>query len=117
MYYDLTISSGGSLSAAQEFQKTVNAQNGEALIRLDMPSGWDAAGITFQVSEDGQTYRNLYDAAGNEKALTVAASRAIYLPPLDFAGIRFIKVRSGTAGSPVNQTADRTIRLVTRAMF
>ena len=102
----VTIASGASQSEAldaREFIPTV----------LLTPAAWDAAAITFLVSErrDG-TYLPLYDSFGAEVSVTVAVSRAIALDPTTFAGLRFFKLRSGTAGTPVNQTAARAITII-----
>ena len=103
--YTATIALNGSLSAAVDL-------NGGTPLRLEMPAAWTAAVVTFQFSHDGVTYRNLYDAAGTEYSVTVDASRAVVLSPADFAGVRYIKVRSGTAASAVVQLAARSIGIV-----
>jgi hypothetical protein len=100
----VVIASGTSLSGAIDLGMA-------RLARIDMPSGWDAASLTFQASPDGQTCNNLYDSLGVEYAVAAAASRAIIVPLVDFMGIRWLKIRSGTSGAPVNQTADRTLTL------
>lgn len=100
-----TITSGQSLSAAVE----IVAQRP---VKLNMPAAWTAASITFQVSTDGSTFRDLYDVGGTEYALTVAASRCVILNPDTFTGAKAIKVRSGPTGAAVNQGADRAIEIV-----
>jgi hypothetical protein len=48
-----------------------------------------------------------------EYTVTVGgAARSIKVPFDDLLGVRYLKVRSGTSGVPVNQTADRAITLV-----
>jgi hypothetical protein len=89
-----------------------------SVLIIEMPAGWDAADMTFQVSSDNSTWRDYYaNAAGvlTEYKLTgPAASKAYAMPPADFAAAQYLKVRSGTSASPVNQTAARTINLVAR---
>jgi hypothetical protein len=87
---------------------------GSTMVGIVMPATWTAANLTVQASHDGATYNNLYDDLGTEVTVTAAASRYIALDPSVFAGIRYLKVRSGTSGSAVNQGGDRTITLVTR---
>lgn len=99
-----TIASGASLSGA------ATCSTGR-LARIDMPAAWTAASLTFQVSNDGVTYNNLYDASGNEYTVTTAASRGVVVPLVDFLGASFLKIRSGTSGSPVTQGADRVLTL------
>lgn len=100
------ILSGTSLSGA------INLKTGR-MFGIVMPAGWDAAVMTFQVSYDaGTTYNNLYDSTGTEVSYTVAAARFVLMTnSFDWLGTQYLKIRSGTSGTPVNQTADRTIGL------
>jgi hypothetical protein len=101
-----TIANGASLSDAVDLLK-------HEVVGLVMPSAWTAASVTFQGSQDGSTYNDLYDSGGTEKSYTVAASRHVLLSaPEDFRGVRYLKVRSGTAGTPVNQGAERIIKVL-----
>lgn len=75
-----------------------------------MPAAWTAAGLTFQGSFDGVNFFDLYDDSGVEYLIPVLVSQAIVLNvPLVFP---YLKVRSGTTGSPVNQGAARSVVLV-----
>jgi hypothetical protein len=104
-----TIANGASLSAAADLgQKT--------LVGIEMPAGWTAANLTFQVSDDNVTYNDIYDNAGIELTMIAAASRYIIATPANWIGVRYVKVRSGTAGSPVNQGAARDIKLISKAV-
>ena len=93
---------------------------GEILTAVQIPAAWTAAGLTFQASHDGTTFANVYDSAGNELALTsaaIVASRFVVFAEAVkelFTGIRRVKIRSGTAATPVTQTALRTLQLITR---
>jgi hypothetical protein len=78
-----------------------------------MPAAWSAADLTFEVSIDGENFFDLLDSEGSEVALTVAADDFLRLNVLDWSAIRYLKLRSGTSGSPVAQEGDRTITLVT----
>lgn len=102
----VTIANGASLSGAIDLENF-------RLGRIIIPAAWTAANLTFQTSPDDGTYSDLYDAAGYEYTIVVGgASRAIIVPLADFIGIRFLKIRSGTAGVAVNQAADRVLTLV-----
>ena len=82
---------------------------GSALQTILMPAAWTAAVLTFQIAEaTGGTFQDVYDDSGSEVTVTVAASRAIPMPA-EIAGARFVKIRSGTTGTPVNQGAERLI--------
>lgn len=88
------------------------------LCGIHMPAGWTAAAITFLAgheNEDGGTdYLPIYDTTGSEVSVTTAAGRHVVIAPSVFAGVRWLKLRSGTSGTPVNQGADRTLHLVAR---
>jgi hypothetical protein len=109
----LTITAGTAL--------TQGALPGDhVVVGLKMPPAWDAASLTFQVSIDaGVTWSDLYDESGAEVSLTPAAPAGKYLQisPDPFGGIECLKIRSGTSAAPVNQTANRTLILVTRKTF
>lgn len=104
-----TISNGTSLSGA------VDLGAGARLAGIQMPSAWTSASLTFQVSADGITYVNKFDNFGNEitvPSASAAAGNGFNLTPGDWDGIRYVKVRSGTSGSAVNQGADRALTLI-----
>lgn len=104
---DVVIASGGSLSPVVDLGSLTP-------LGIVMPAAWDAAGLTFMVSADGTTFYDLYDDAATEVAVAADASRVVRLDPANWAGFRYIKIRSGTTGSPVNQNADRTLTLLLR---
>lgn len=91
---------------------------GFKLVAVLMPVGWDAAALTFQAADvAGGTFLDVHDDEGAEVAATVAAARAVGLDAIlpELAALRFIKIRSGTSATPVNQTAERTLTLVLKA--
>lgn len=105
-----TIANGASLSDVVDCGATSRA------FRLVMPAAWTAAGLTVQSSADGITFSNLYTTAGAEYTITTDASRDVILPLADFIGIRYFRLRSGTAGAPVNQGASRAIGVISQAL-
>lgn len=104
----VTILSGASLSDAQDLQ-------GCRLTGLRMPALWTAASLTFQVSEDGTNYLNLYNLNG-EVTYPTGASYGVSFNAEDFLSWRYVKVRSGTSGGAVAQGADRVLTLVGSAL-
>lgn len=88
----------------------------KTLVGISMPAGWDAAGLSFQVSTDGSTWQDLHTASA-ELTVTAAASIYIALDPTIWRGINYVVVRSGTSAAPVNQTAARTVTLVGRIVL
>ena len=102
-----TIANGAALSDAVYL-------HGEVLVGIRMPAVWDAANLTFQASMDDVTYLDAYSQAGAEHVVTVTgADTHIWVDPTDFAGYRWIMVRSGTTGTPVNQSTGEDPRLIT----
>lgn len=100
----VAIANGASLSSAVDL-------GGRKLVAIIMPSTWTAASLTFQGSVDNSNYFNVYDGA-TERALIVAASYYSAVNIGDWIGFRYLKVRSGTSGTPVNQAGDRVLTLV-----
>lgn len=102
------IADGASLSSA------VTLQN-RPLLSIAVPSGWDDADMTFQVSFDGITYYELIDEAGAAVSVDAAASKVIRTTNLDqWAGYEYLKIRSGTFASPVTQSGAVTLSLKVR---
>lgn len=101
-----TITSGASVSNVIDLE-------GYQLSAFCMPAAWDAAAISFlsAPTADG-TFEPVY-ADGIEVTEPVAAGRCcpISSNALALASLRFIKLRSGVAATPVVQTAARTITL------
>jgi hypothetical protein len=107
----VTIANGASLTDAIDLADT-------RLSRIAIPASWTTANLSFQVSYDGVTYNNLHDLAGVEVTAAAAASRSISLHTLFalFQDVRWLKIRSGTSGTPVNQGGDRTLQLAVRSI-
>jgi hypothetical protein len=108
------ISSGTALSA----EVTVGAKR---IVGIQMPAGWDAASITFAAltrqsaaAPPVLTFGKVQDAGGTEVTVTAPAADT-YVALADTValyGLGRVKVRSGVAATPVNQTADRVLYLV-----
>jgi len=103
----VTILSGASLSNSLDL-------GGNKLVGIIMPTSWTTANLTFQgaVGED-DAYQDIYDTAGNELVVTAAASRILVDIP-ELSVCRFLKIRSGTTGTSVNQDATRNIKLLVK---
>jgi len=100
------IAAGASLSAAVEL-------GGHSVERIIMPAVWTAADLTFQFSDDGgTTFQNAYWDWGAEMVVDAAVATTIELSPfVKLSNIDQLKVRSGTAGTPVLQVAEGIVRL------
>jgi len=106
----VTIAENASVSGA-----TVDI-DGYVPVALVLPATWTAADITVQASVDGTNYADVYQDDDTEYTIKAAASRHVVLEAADFLGVRKLKLRSGTAGTPVNQAAARVITLLLAAV-
>ncbi len=104
------IANGGALSG------TVDS-GGMRLVGILTPSTVTGTQMTLQASPDrGVTFFDVYDAAGNEYVISVGVSRFIPLDPAATAGMRYLRLRSGTSAVPVNQAQSTTLTLFFRSM-
>lgn len=93
----------------------VDTQN-LVLVALGMPvTGWTAASITFLVPRDGLTdglstassHWSVYEFNATlavEKEIVVANARFIFFNPADWGGLSYIRLRSGTEVTPVDNS-------------
>ena len=111
---NVVIANGASLSATVALGSGVRQ-----LVGIQMPAAWTAASLTFAVSSDDATFVPLY-WDGSEYTVAAAggaaASLGVSLEPSAFASWPFVRIRSGTVGTPVNQGAERTLVVLTRAV-
>lgn len=110
--------------------KTVTIANGESVsstidtlrstvIGLIFPAAWTTAALTIEVSADNATWIGLaYDNAGYQcNCIASPAVSSAYSISLDgMLPYRYIRLRSGTTATPVNQGGDRAITVITRPM-
>jgi hypothetical protein len=100
----VVIANGASLSAAAEI-------GAGTLVGIQLPTITTAT-LSFQGSHDGVTYAEVVDASANAVAYASSAGGVYIKAPADLLGVPFLKVRTGTSGSPVTQGAARTIQLI-----
>lgn len=85
---------------------------GKSIAHIDIPSSWTAANITFKTSAD-TTSANFKDVVlwdGTELTVTVTAGKVFLMnPQYSWAFKRYVKVRSGTSATPVNQADARSV--------
>lgn len=94
--------------------------NGKRIVGIIMPAAWDAAGLAFQALLDepsalpkAPVFGNVVDSAGAAINITAAVSTYIALAPTAaLYALGRILLRSGTNAIPVNQTAQRVVKLV-----
>lgn len=99
----VTIANAGQTSGAISLQ-------GEQVVGLFLPSAFTGTTMTFTACQtEGGTYVPVIDTTGTTVTITVGTSRYIPLTPATFAGIKNLKLVSGTA-----ESAARSIFVVTR---
>lgn len=109
---EATITAGSADSAP------VNV-HGLQLLDILSPTAWDAANLSFFGSFDGSNFFILNASSGTPiQIATLTASRIYRLDAAGLGvlpmGITRLRLRSGAPGSPVNQTANRLIRIAAR---
>ena len=94
------------------------ALGGAEIVGIEAPATWETAALTFAASITlSGTYVPLYDSDGGELSIAIAAIRMIGLTAEEASilqGLPFIKLRSGTLATPVDQTAEKTLSLIVR---
>jgi hypothetical protein len=77
--------------------------------RIQMPSTWTSANLSFQISHDSVQYFDLLDNNGKEALMAVIAGTARMIREEPWSsGIGWWKLRSGSRAYPIVQQADRT---------
>jgi len=100
----LTIRSGEAVS-------TEAPLDGHIPTILQMSADWTAADITFAGSVDNTNFYFIYATDGTILTIPTNTGHRINLPSTLLTNHKQIKVCSGTAVTPVNQAADRTLYL------
>jgi len=88
---------------------------GYRYIAIIMPDAWTTADLTFTAAElSGATFKDLYGGDGVEVLIYAGTARVISIDIADsaLAPLPHIKIRSGTTGTPVNQSAERTLKIL-----
>lgn len=99
-----------TIANAASLSDSVEVGSGE-VVGLMVPT-WTSAEITFQGSHDGTTFSDVHDSAGAEVSIPATTGGRAVQAPAALKGFAFIKIRSGTSGTPVNQGAERLVRVI-----
>ena len=103
----------GTILAGQSLSGPLDCRSGAPLL-LFIPAQWTSARISYQLSQDGVTYYDLYDRSAKEIAVNVRAGTVVRLNPewTEVALGCWLKIRSGSSDGPTIQTANRTFTLL-----
>lgn len=85
------------------------------LVGLSIPATFEPTTVSFLTSFDGATWNPVFDASGIEVTVSVGTNRRVALNPATFYGLKWVRIRGGTASSPTTVAADRTVRLIAEA--
>lgn len=99
----ITIASSGTTSAAVH-------SNGMSLVGIQLPATMTSTAITFTASKDGVTYVPLYNSSG-QVSYTIASGRFIAVNPVDFYGVPYFKVVTGSS-----EGASRALTLILKGI-
>lgn len=100
-----------TILAGQSVSNAADLTTG-SLAMMFTPPDWDAgAHLTFQVSEDNVTYRDLFDRDGNEIVRAMGINRAVNIDTALTNAALWLKLRSGLRDAPIAQSADRVFVL------
>jgi hypothetical protein len=102
---DVVITSGQQNSAAADLKE-------KTLVGVSLPATLTGTSLTFFAAAAlAGTYKQVTNEDGSAYSVTVAADKWCAVDANKFLGVRFLKVRSGSA-----EGADRTIALVVRPL-
>jgi len=99
-----------AIMAGESLSAPLDCSVGEVAYVL-MPGQWDGANLTFQVSSDGVTYWDLYDASGDEVMVGCKPGVAVRVRA-GLGGLGYLKIRSGRSADPVPQSESRNFKIV-----
>lgn len=107
--FALTIASGQGHSGAVDLA-------GDVPVGVRLPDAFTGTALTFEAAESnpatnlaGAAFKVVKNAAGASVSITVAQGTFVTLDPALLAGVRWLKLVSGS-----NEGADRTVYLTTR---
>jgi hypothetical protein len=100
-----------TIPAGQSLSQGVDCTDGY-FARIQMPGEWTSANLSFQVSDDGQTYYDLVDKWGNESLIPVRAGTAVMIHEEPWSSaIGWWKLRSGSRWKETVQEDARTFKV------
>jgi hypothetical protein len=104
-YLSVTIANNAQVSSAVDL-------GGYVLSGLILPATFTSTAITFQMGNETQgTYFDIYDSTNTQLSMTVTQGRSYLFQPSDFVGVRYLKIKSGSA-----EGGARTVTLIARAV-
>jgi hypothetical protein len=106
MASQLLVVNGPIIAAGESLSSAVDCSAGLP-VRITMPADWTAAGLSFQMSSDGNFFNDCFDSTGHEIVMTVIPGTAVPIPVHWGNMMGWVKFRSGPRENPVPQEAKR----------
>jgi len=94
------------IAAGQSLSDVLNCSEAPP-VRISMPAQWTPANLSFQMSNDGVVFEDLFDAVGKEIMVNVMPGTVARLSGNWVTAPAYLRFRSGTRDRPVVQAADR----------
>lgn len=108
-----SIANGASVSGTVDLTNT-------AILGFVAPAAWTAAALNIEVSTNGSTWvtAGLIDSYGSSVSSwsSVTAGAGYSVDAAAMLPWQYVRFRSGTAASPVNQGAQRDFTVITRPL-
>ncbi len=108
----MTLLNGPSIAAGASTSSAIDCSvYPQGIKRITMPAAWTSAWLSFQISNDGTVFSDLYWPDGKLVVVTVVPGSTIVTnSSLWMAG--WFKFRSGTRTSPIVQAAVRDFKCI-----
>ena len=111
----MTVKTGQLAIASGQSESTPLRLDSDTIVGLYMPAAWDTADVSFEASHDGTSFVEMQEF-GAAVSIQAAAQKYVPLDLTKFVGVTYLRVRSMAGGSPVPQSANRTLTAVYRAL-
>jgi hypothetical protein len=106
MAEQLLVLNGPTIAAGESLSNAVDCSAGLP-VRVTMPADWTPAGVSVQISSDGNFFNDCFDHTGHEIVMVVVPGTCVTIPEEWGRLMGFIKFRSGGRDNPVVQEAQR----------
>jgi hypothetical protein len=110
-YTNLVVETLETTIANGQTKSEIIDMKGSSLKTILLPAAFDGANLTFEVSDDRINFYPYYNISNVAVSIDITAGRAYGVAAIDFYSIQYMKIVSS-----VSQGADRTIKLITRAI-
>jgi len=99
----LNVLQGPIINVGQSISNVIDLGT-DYIVGLIMPENWIDAVISVQVSPDGDNFYELHEPNGDPVEVKVVPGTIVNLDPHRLLLARYLRIRSGTKDSPVDQT-------------